>query len=276
MNHRYLVPFYFRVIKVCDNICLILLSQLPRSYLSFHIHSLLTIINSLQYRPKELRCFHTLEEMDISIRILKQLLKYKSQRHCDDTKLLMIKFDQINSSEIRKYILSLNEKELSTQLDALCSSLCSSLRSVYSNKVYQYFVHNLAVLSNSTAVQKLLNEIKSSTNHSTRDYLDYFLVKSQRNVCIESYYDIFPGLISFIFINRSVNQMIIAKNEHLDETLGNNSISYLTISLNLLPQLIECAYTRLTSGKLSSSWIENELSMNYIMWFEGSGVSSSD
>ena len=273
INTRYLVPFYFRLIKVCDKICLVLLSHLSRSCLSFHIQSLLTIINSLQYRPKELRCFHTLDEFDISIKILKQLLKFKIRKQTDETKLLINKLEQINSSDIRKHILSINEKDLSTQLDALCSSFCSSLRNVYSQTVYQHFITCLNFLSNDIMVQKTLNEIKSGLKLSIRDYLDYLLVKSQRNVSVEAYCDIIPGLISFIFVDRTLNQIIIAKNDHQDDNLNDLNFFNLNISLHLLPQLIELAYNDLASGKLFTNWTENEFSMNYLMWFEAENVS---
>ncbi|XP_053210700.1 BLOC-3 complex member HPS1-like [Panonychus citri] len=270
VDQRYLVPFYLRYIRIAEEISLVILSQLPTTLMTFHIHNLLNILNMLQYRPKDLRCSHTLQEFDVSLAKLNRHLNETVNQPSDLIRTLMIKLNQVSKSEIRKHILSRNGmEEISAQLDSLASSVSTILKTVYCEKIYLHHSRLIERFNSDPIVTNFLFSLKNGCSYIFKDYLDYFRVKSQRNMAIEAYLDVVPGLVGFIYVDRNLNELIMAKVDDGDDAIGDFNLLNLNLSINVLPRLVETAYVNLSSkGQLTSTWSENGLSFNYIIWFE--------
>uniref|UniRef100_T1KFU5 Uncharacterized protein n=1 Tax=Tetranychus urticae TaxID=32264 RepID=T1KFU5_TETUR len=201
------------------------------------------ILNILQYRPKDLRRFHSLQEFDASLTKLNRHLAENSQKS-DLIRTLISKLNQLSKSEIRKHILSRNNEEVSAQLDSLASSVSAILKTVYCEKV---FLHH----------QRLIERFIMDPTMS-----------DQRNMALEAYSDVVPGLVGFIYVDRNLNELIMAKVDDGADAIGDFNLLNLNLSKNVLPQLVETAYFNLSNGQFTSTWSGNGLSFNYIIWFE--------
>ncbi|XP_015786189.1 Hermansky-Pudlak syndrome 1 protein homolog [Tetranychus urticae] len=267
IDQRYLVPFYSRFIRISKEISFIILSQLPTTLITFHIHNLLRILNILQYRPKDLRRFHSLQEFDASLTKLNRHLAENSQKS-DLIRTLISKLNQLSKSEIRKHILSRNNEEVSAQLDSLASSVSAILKTVYCEKVFLHHQRLIERFIMDPTMSEFMFSLQNNCFNVFKDYIDYFHVKSQRNMALEAYSDVVPGLVGFIYVDRNLNELIMAKVDDGADAIGDFNLLNLNLSKNVLPQLVETAYFNLSNGQFTSTWSGNGLSFNYIIWFE--------
>lgn len=251
---------------------MILLSQLPTALVTFHMHKLWYILDSLQYRPSELKNSVTLSEFDSSLsKLIKtlSLLKVKS----NPVLTLYNKLNDLSNSEIRKYILSIDNQDLPLKLDSLCSTICSLLRVVYGEKIFTHYQVAVARLNENPKMRLKLLDIKNMCNKVALDYGDFLTVKAQRNTSINAFTDSIPGLIAFIYVDRSTNEFVFAKLEDYEIDLEEIKLLNLNLARNLLAQLVEKAYLNLSNGKLSFSYSDICLTYNYLFWFEDKEVS---
>lgn len=181
---------------------------------------------------------------------------------------LIRSLDQLNRNGLYKYITDLDAKEPTVGLDTLLSRAVGYLLSCWRHYIFdahwkylQYFEHNAT---------KLLLSIRHHHTSSLADYFDYLHVKCVCNVTVSAFRAEMPGLLSFLYVDRSTNEIIFAPTEttanvlqQTDNNLGND---------HQTTRMVTEAYESLSKGTLTSVWEDGGLQFSYYFWFEDKQV----
>lgn len=192
-------PFCARVFSISSSLRLVLLSELRSSELAASIHTILDFLNCVQYNKSELNGFVSLHKVERSFQKLKLNLKEKNCRP------VMKLLERLLKSDLRKICLELEERsELPAVVEALCSSICASLREIYHNHVYLKELYRLECDADSKVLTAFWDSLRIYCEQRVADYVDYLEVKSERNMTVEPYLSIVPELVAFIYVDRQV------------------------------------------------------------------------
>lgn len=288
-----LVPFYVRFVRLSDELALITLSELPSTFLTYHGHSLLTILNAVQYHPQELHCFRTIKQLEHSTNKLLQYSNRLAERNwTGDAKrqalcrTLIARLNVLTASALKKYILSLEPKPLCSQLESLCTTTSRCLREVLDQLVYRYHQQQLSQIEQQ--VTDRLTTLKKQLCSDFKDYSEFLSVKCARNVAIEPYNAVIPNLVCFVFVDRSMNEFVAtstgsepdhdrnANHHNLPTSIESPYYEWLPTDLyeHVMTHVIQRSYASLSStGQLFCRWVEGTHLYNYCIWFEDQTVS---
>ena len=121
--------------------------------------------------------------------------------------------------------------------------------------------------------ERVVTEVKAST----QDYVDFLHIKIHRNVTMTAYLSMFPGLVHFMYVNRSQDVMI-APCLTPGSTTGDGQAEqaeFTTGHADSLKQkvweLYAHAQKRLAQGYTSLAMRAGDFRYMYHLWFEGEG-----
>ncbi|XP_062698219.1 BLOC-3 complex member HPS1 [Aedes albopictus] len=104
-----------------------------------------------------------------------------------------------------------------------------------------------------------VSDIADSVEEKLTEVFNFLQVKSQKNFCMGTYLEDFPGLVHFIHIDRN-NGRIVAPGLDLED------------STNVLKEriwsMVELSRTYLHKGHMSMIWKDVTFSYGYFLWFE--------
>lgn len=265
-----LVPFLIRFMRINNELLIVTLSELPSTFLYYYTNKLLILFNGLQYSNPKYYGFQPLNQLESSIKKMQNCLDFignekNSKRNQQNAKLLKQKIDKFMKSDFRKYVIGVGKNfQLSSYLEALVSSICVQLKELTNSMIFTHH-HNQLNVFRSITINKL-SKLKKSFIYQLRDYLTFIWVKSRRNVPIEPYCNLVSNLVSFIYVDRNVNEFIFSASDCLSKE------SNLYFDLNAM---IDKAYQLLkTNQTMQSRWQENRFIFNHAIWFEDQNVNS--
>lgn len=260
-----LLPFSLRVTRVTPSLSLAILSETRSMDLAHATQVLLDMLTTVQYRRRELHGFISLQRLERAVARFKKNSKTPIAQH------VVRSLEKLVSGDFRKWMLELGTAELPSTLDALCSSICSSLREFYHSGVYVRETQRMDTLLSKKDVLSHLDWTRIYFEQRARDYLDYLTVKAARNMTLEPFLPMCPNLVAFIYVDRVRNEVVYAASEDSDlDASGDRHLSQANLFRTILPEAVERAYSGLAVGDLSSKWTlaERDLCLSYAMWFE--------
>ena len=179
--------------------------------------------------------------------------------------LLLQNLNQLNKSRLFDQTIKNEKNSINFQTEAQLSALNNAIRDNYKTLVFDFYYNSILKVKNLDL--NLLNEMVFFCKKSFADYLDFFRVKSQRNVTLLGIDIDIEGLVGFIYIDRTVNELIFAPIEtNSDSELTSTHINHIIV------QMIYKAYNQLIEGNLSHIWRDPLFQYSYVIWFEDSSV----
>ena len=281
-----LIPFLVRFMRLNNEMLFVSLSELPSTFLYYYTNKLLLLFNGLQYSDPKFYGFSPFNQLENSIRKMQTCLdfivngneKQANKRNTQNARSLKQKLDKFVKSDFRKYVLSVQNYQLSSYLEALTGSICLQLKELSNTMI---FTHHHAQLNTfrSITINKL-SKLKKVFLYQLRDYLTFIWVKSRRNIPIDPYRNLVTNLVLFIYVDRNRNEFVWSSDQNFNldccvlnnkETVNSNCLfEYKSIIFNL----IDKSYQLLkTTQSMQSRWFEKNLIFNYAIWFEDHTVS---
>jgi hypothetical protein len=240
---------------------------------------IINTIDTLINEPNEKRCCHTVIQLQNCIKKIKDYI-FKNNLIGDKIYLSTLNnLNKLSKTKIFGYITDLEQKLLSFQLEAQLSMINNSLRQSYKLLIFDTYYRNSNIPCVRTFYKTLFKEVQCFCQKTFSHYLGYFDVKSQRNMTLLGINIDIKDLIGFIYVDRTVNELIIAPIEYIDYDCDNKEeiplkeTAFSDIDLNnIIVNMIYDAYNSLTNGNLMTVWSDGTLNFSYSMWFEDSKV----
>ena len=111
---------------------------------------------------------------------------------------------------------------------------------------------------------RIMSSIHELAINKLSDCSSYLQVRGQRNVTMTAYHNDFPGLVHFIYINRSTNQLIAPSMNQ--QSASTNNSQY--IIKQHVWEMWQYSENHVTKGYLSYIIKDGEFIYSYFIWFE--------
>ncbi|XP_023213307.1 Hermansky-Pudlak syndrome 1 protein homolog [Centruroides sculpturatus] len=179
-------------------------------------------------------------------------------------KNLMSKWEQLKRNNFLEFLHNSNELLMPARLETAITAICEDIQTMFELIVFEPEI--LHQIKPDNAIICALLQVQEISSSKLMDYIDYLVVKAQQNISMTSYIQDFPGLIHFIYVDRTRNYIVtpsVRISEHYTE--GNNMTN---ITKRLIWKMVDFSYEYLESNHLSAMWREENYCFSYFLWFE--------
>ncbi|XP_029156975.1 Hermansky-Pudlak syndrome 1 protein homolog isoform X1 [Nylanderia fulva] len=225
---------------------------------SFHY---LNLINNLQFQQDLDELKPAFENLDIAIKKVLEGIKKNRSNVGNDVdmcqKRLQTKWDFVR----KKYndLLRSRDLEVVLQIEANISGFLETLKELLRLTCFDrnFLKQGIDVL---TTVGRLVRQ-------KLNDFSDFLKVKALKNftlgssLTINKYLEEFPGLVHFIYIDRTTHRLIAP-------TLDFTSTETLALTTKKIWNMVEQSRMHLQKGHLSVMWKDTTFNYSYFLWFE--------
>ncbi|XP_014486622.1 PREDICTED: Hermansky-Pudlak syndrome 1 protein homolog isoform X2 [Dinoponera quadriceps] len=217
----------------------------------------LNLASSLQLQRDLDELKSAVDNLDTAIKKLLEGIRKNRSNIGNDVdmcqKRLQTKWDFLR----RKYgdLLRTRDPEAVLQIEANTSGLAETLRELLRLTCFDrnFLKHGLDVL---TTVGRLVRQ-------KLNDFNDFLKVKALKNFTLGSYLEEFPGLVHFIYIDRTTHRLVAP-------TLDFTSPETLALTTKKIWDMVEQSRIHLQEGHLSVMWKDTIFNYSYFLWFEDS------
>ncbi|XP_023224236.1 Hermansky-Pudlak syndrome 1 protein homolog isoform X1 [Centruroides sculpturatus] len=267
------VPYMVYIVRVLPKMILIIVSEVSvKVGISSSLVNVLDILHNIIVSPIEKTSENIANTLEINMKkFFENSKKIKLEQLLERrVKNLMSKWEQLKRNNFLEFLHNSNELLMPARLETAITAICEDIQTMFELIVFEPEI--LHQIKPDNAIICALLQVQEISSSKLMDYIDYLVVKAQQNISMTSYIQDFPGLIHFIYVDRTRNYIVtpsVRISEHYTE--GNNMTN---ITKRLIWKMVDFSYEYLESNHLSAMWREENYCFSYFLWFEDANVSN--
>lgn len=203
------LPHELHFVRLGTGTVLVLVSETKQCAVALHIYQTLQSLACIkpsagQSRRTQQQAQVLMERLETSVRkVLEALRTTLGVAVENQIRTLCYRWELVKRGNLASFLVSPVGTEMSPQLEASVAEMARSLKSLFS----VLFCTNRGESAISAQQVQTISQIKVMLQTQLADFEDYLLVKGQRNVTMTTYLEDFPGLVHFIYVDRSGDQV---------------------------------------------------------------------
>lgn len=268
------IPHTVHCLQISPGTVLVIISEVKKGDLAKDMCSLISILSGfIEDRPttqETANITNIVEKIEQHIRKISEGLKGNTALEKSlETYVSNIrqKWEQVKTHDIQGYLQNRSKERLSPILDRALVDMVRSLTLLFGAVYCTGKTINGPSISIHHA--KALYSIQETVQKELKDYNRFLSVKGERNVTMTTYLEEFPGLVHFIYINRTANR-VIAPSINTDF----REIYNCSDPAHFIKQSIWDGWnylqTFLVQGHTNVSVRYGDFLYTYVLWFEDS------
>ncbi|XP_077498736.1 Hermansky-Pudlak syndrome 1 protein isoform X2 [Amblyomma americanum] len=250
------IPHVVHSIVITDAILVVVVSEVSNKVLlADSLSSFLKQLHSIQKKPEDGRCRLTVDILENAITRLSDTFRraelHKSEEIC--VSLITRKWAHLKMSGFVEYLSGSNNAELAARSEEALLLLKKNVQTAFKELVLNPELAREA--EPRPMLASSLELVQAVTQEKLENYMSFLLVKAAEGLNVSSFSAQYPGLLHFVYINRTANRMLAT-----------------SINAAELHAMVwrgwESAQRYSHEGSFTAMWADGDLHFSYTLWFE--------